>query len=135
VHYDHARLAPRHRHQPGHRAVRRLLREGQGFELRLVPGVAEPWWAIGLSAFGTAVDIGDYTAVAGGSYRFGLSQLAQWWLGISVGWFLVSFFVIVPAYRSGVFTNAEWLEFRFGPAAPVLAVLINTISRAARPRR
>ena len=89
-----------------------------------------PWWAIGLSAFGTAVDIGDYTAVAGGSYRFGLSQLAQWWLGISVGWFLVSFFVIVPAYRSGVFTNAEWLEFRFGPAARVLAVIINTISRA-----
>jgi solute:Na+ symporter, SSS family len=89
-----------------------------------------PWWAVGLSAFGTAVDIGDYTAVAGGSYRFGLSQLAQWWLGISVGWFLVSFFVIVPAYRSGVFTNAEWLEFRFGPAARVLAVIINTISRA-----
>jgi solute:Na+ symporter, SSS family len=89
-----------------------------------------PWWAVGLSAFGTAVDIGDYTAVAGGSYRFGLSQLAQWWLGIAVGWFLVSFFVIVPAYRSGVFTNAEWLEFRFGPAPRVLAVLINTLSRA-----
>ena len=89
-----------------------------------------PWWAIGLSAFGTAVDIGDYTAVAGGSDRFGISQLAQWWLGISVGWFLVSFFVIVPAYRSGVFTNAEWLEFRFGPASRVLAVIINTISRA-----
>jgi solute:Na+ symporter, SSS family len=89
-----------------------------------------PWWAVGMSAFGTAVDIGDYTAVAGGSYRFGLSQLAQWWLGISIGWFLVSFFVIVPAYRSGVFTNAEWLEFRFGPLARVLAVLINTLSRA-----
>jgi solute:Na+ symporter, SSS family len=89
-----------------------------------------PWWAIGLSAFGTAVDIGDYTAVAGGSYRFGVSQLAQWWLGIAVGWFVVSFFVIIPAYRSGVFTNAEWLEFRFGPASRVLAVLINTISRA-----
>jgi len=89
-----------------------------------------PWWAVGLSAFGTAVDIGDYTAVAGGSYRFGLSQLAQWWLGISIGWFLVSFFVVVPAYRSGVFTNAEWLEFRFGPAARVLAVVINTLSRA-----
>src|SRR5213076_2743017 len=25
-----------------------------------------PWWAIGLSAFGTAVDTGDYVAVAGG---------------------------------------------------------------------
>jgi SSS family solute:Na+ symporter len=88
-----------------------------------------PWWAIGLSAFGTAVDIGDYTAVAGGSYRFGMSQIAQWWLGIAIGWFVVSFFLIMPAYRCGVFTNAEWLEFRFGPLARVLAVIINTISR------
>ena len=32
-------------------------------------------------------------------------------------------------YRSGVFTNAEWLEFRFGPAARLLAVLINIQSR------
>jgi SSS family solute:Na+ symporter len=89
-----------------------------------------PWWAIGLSAFGTAVDIGDYTAVAGGSYRFGIVQIAQWWLGIAIGWFVVAFFLIIPAYRSGVFTNAEWLEFRFGPGSRVLAVIINTISRA-----
>ncbi len=88
-----------------------------------------PWWAIGLSAFGTAVDSGDYVAIAGGSYRFGLSQLTQWWLGIAVGWFVLSFFVIVPMYRSGVFTNAEWLEFRFGPATRLLAVFINLQSR------
>jgi len=84
-----------------------------------------PWWAIGLSAFGTAVDTGDYVAVAGGAYRFGLSQLAFWWLGLALGWFILSFFVIRPIYRTGMFTNAEWLEFRFGRAARVLAVLIN----------
>ena len=50
-----------------------------------------PWWAIGMSAFGTAVDSGDYVAIAGGSYQFGLSQLSQWWLGISIGWFLLAF--------------------------------------------
>ncbi len=88
-----------------------------------------PWWVIGLSAFGTAVDSGDYVAVVGGAYEFGLSQLSQWWLGISLGWIILSFFVIVPMYRSGVFTNAEWLEFRFGPAARLLAVLINIQSR------
>jgi len=88
-----------------------------------------PWWAIGLSAFATAVDSGDYVAVAGGSYRFGISQLSQWWLGIAVGWMILSFFVIIPMYRSGVYTNAEWLEFRFGPAARVIAVLINLQSR------
>lgn len=88
-----------------------------------------PWWAIGLSAFGTAVDSGDYVAIAGGAYQFGLSQLSQWWLGIAIGWFVLSFFVILPMYRSGVFTNAEWLEFRFGPAVRVMAVLINIQSR------
>lgn len=88
-----------------------------------------PWWVVGLSAFGTAVDSGDYVAIAGGSYKLGLSQLSQWWLGIATGWIVLSFFVIVPMYRSGVFTNAEWLEFRFGPGVRLLAVLINVQSR------
>lgn len=88
-----------------------------------------PWWVIGLSAFGTAVDSGDYVAIVGGGYEFGFSQLSQWWLGIAIGWMVLSFFVIVPMYRSGVFTNAEWLEYRFGPTARVVAVLINIQSR------
>lgn len=88
-----------------------------------------PWWMVGLSAFGTAVDSGDYVGIVGGSYNLGLSQLTQWWLGIAVGWMVLSFFVVVPMYRSGVFTNAEWLEFRFGPTARLLAVLINIQSR------
>ncbi len=88
-----------------------------------------PWWAVGLSAFSTAVDSGDYVAIAGGAYRFGLSQISQWWLGIAIGWFVLSCFVIVPMYRSGVYTNAEWLEFRFGPATRIMAVLINLQSR------
>ena len=27
-----------------------------------------PWWVVGLSMFATAVDSGDYVAVAGGAY-------------------------------------------------------------------
>jgi SSS family solute:Na+ symporter len=88
-----------------------------------------PWWAIGLSAFGTAVDSGDYVAVAGGAYRFGISQLAFWWIGLPAGWFVLSFFVLRSMYRTGMYTNAEWLEFRFGPVVRVLAVVINVQSR------
>lgn len=102
--------------------------KGQSFDWYLA-AKSMPWWVIGLSAFGTAVDSGDYVGIVGGSYNLGLSQLAQWWLGIAVGWTVLSFFVIVPMYRAGVFTNAEWLEFRFGPAARILAVLINVQSR------
>ena len=102
--------------------------KGESFDWYLA-AKSMPWWMIGLSAFGTAVDSGDYVGIVGGSYKLGISQLAQWWLGIAVGWTVLSFFVIVPMYRSGVFTNAEWLEFRFGPAARLLAVLINVQSR------
>ena len=102
--------------------------KGESFDWYLA-AKSMPWWVIGLSAFGTAVDSGDYVGIVGGSYTLGLSQLSQWWLGIAVGWMVLGFFVIVPMYRCGVFTNAEWLEFRFGPAARVMAVLINVQSR------
>ncbi len=105
------------------------VREKQGSFDWYLAAKSMPWWAIGMSAFGTAVDSGDYVAIAGGSYQFGLSQLSQWWLGISIGWFLLAFYVILPMYRSGVFTNAEWLEFRFGPSVRIMAVLINLQSR------
>ena len=55
-----------------------------------------PWWIVGLSAFATAADAGDYVALAGGSYSFGMSNITAWWLGLPIGWFLVSSFIYVP---------------------------------------
>ena len=83
-----------------------------------------PWWIVGLSMFATAVDSGDYVAVVGGAYTFGLSNLTAWWLGIPIGWFIVSYAVFLPLYRSGMFTNAEYLEYRFGPGVRVMGALI-----------
>ena len=83
-----------------------------------------PWWIVGLSMFATAVDSGDYVAVVGGAYTFGLSNLTTWWLGIPIGWFIVSYVVFLPLYRSGMFTNAEYLEYRFGPGVGVMGALI-----------
>ena len=83
-----------------------------------------PWWIVGLSMFATAVDSGDYVAVVGGAYKFGLSNLTSWWLGIPIGWFVVSYFVFLPLYRGGMFTNAEYLEHRFGPTVRLLSALI-----------
>lgn len=89
-----------------------------------------PWWMVGLSMFATAVDSGDYVAVAGGAYDQGLAFISAWWLGIAVGWCLVSFIIFVPMYRAGMFTNAEYLESRFGPVARVISVLIQIQTRA-----
>ena len=47
-----------------------------------------PWWIVGLSMFATAVDSGDYVAVVGGAYNYGLTNLTAWWIGLPLGWFL-----------------------------------------------
>ena len=83
-----------------------------------------PWWMVGLSMFATAVDSGDYVAVVGGAYTFGLSNLTTWWLGLPIGWLVAAYFVFLPLYRGGMFTNAEYLEYRFGPAARLLSAFI-----------
>ncbi|MCB9384874.1 MAG: hypothetical protein H6509_09670 [Bryobacterales bacterium] len=83
-----------------------------------------PWWIVGLSLFATAVDSGDYVAVVGGSYNFGLQNIAAWWIGMPVGWFLVGWFIFLPIYRAGCFTNSEYLEQRFSPSVRLLAALI-----------
>ena len=83
-----------------------------------------PWWIVGLSMFATAVDSGDYVAVAGQAYRDGMSYISAWWLGISIGWLVVAYVVLPPIYRTGMFTNAEYLEYRFGPVARLISVFI-----------
>jgi SSS family solute:Na+ symporter len=88
-----------------------------------------PWWMVGLSLFATAVDSGDYVAVIGGAYQYGISNISTWWLGLPLGWFIVSYVVILPIYRSGMFTNAEYLEYRFGPATRCLSAFIQLQSR------
>ena len=88
-----------------------------------------PWWMVGLSMFATAVDSGDYVAVVGGAYTFGLSNLATWWLGLPIGWMVAAYFVFLPLYRGGMFTNAEYLEYRFGPGARLLSAFIQIQNR------
>ncbi len=95
----------------------------------LLAAKALPWWMVGLSMFATAVDSGDYVAVVGGAYTFGLSNLTTWWLGLPIGWFVAAYFVFLPLYRGSMFTNAEYLEYRFGPAARLLSAFIQIQSR------
>ncbi|MDP6468269.1 MAG: hypothetical protein QF918_11050 [Pirellulaceae bacterium] len=87
-------------------------------------GKGLPWWIVGLSMFATAVDSGDYVAVAGAAYRNGMSYISPWWLGLTIGWITVAYVVLLPMYRTGMFTNAEYLEYRFGPVTRIISVLI-----------
>ena len=87
------------------------------------------WPAVGLSLFATAIDSGDFVAVVGGAYQYGIAYLSTWWLGIPVGWLLATGVILVPVYRAGFFTNAEYLEARFGPGMRLLGALVQIQQR------
>ena len=87
------------------------------------------WPAVGLSLFATAIDSGDFVAVVGGAYTYGISYLTTWWLGLPIGWLLLTSAVLVPVYRSGFFTNAEYLEARFSPGVRLLGALVQIQQR------
>jgi SSS family solute:Na+ symporter len=83
-----------------------------------------PWWVVGLSLYATAIDSSDIVADSGGAYRHGMSLYVLNWVGTVAGWFLMAHFIALPMYRTGMYTNAEYLEARFGPVARGLSVLV-----------
>ena len=82
------------------------------------------WWVVGLSLYATAIDSSDLVADSGGTYVLGFSYFVTNWVGVVVGWVLAAHFIVLPMYRAGMYTNAEYLEARFGPAARVLSALV-----------
>ena len=88
-----------------------------------------PWWMIGLSLYSTAIDSGDLVADSGGTYAVGLSYLVTNWVGVTAGWFLLAHRIAIPMYRAGMYTNAEYLEARFGLGARVISALVQALYR------
>ncbi len=92
---------------------------------------ALPWWAIGLSMFATNVDNADLVAVTGSVYREGLHIITVYALGSAAGGILAAFFITPAIYRAGFYTNAEYLEARFGPSTRLLSALIQLQYRSS----
>ncbi len=83
-----------------------------------------PWWIVGLSLYATAIDSSDLVADSGGTYSLGLSYFVTNWVGTVAGWVVAANFIVLPMYRAGMYTNAEYLEARFGPAARLISALV-----------
>lgn len=83
-----------------------------------------PWWIVGLSLYATAIDSSDLVADSGGTYSLGISYFVTNWVGTVAGWVLAAHFIVLPMYRAGMYTNAEYLEARFGPAARLISALV-----------
>lgn len=89
------------------------------------------WWAIGLSMFATNVDNADLVSLTGTTYNEGLHIIMVHTLGSLLGASFAAFFLVPAMSRAGQFTNAEYLEARFGPAARVLSALIQIQYRSS----
>ena len=89
------------------------------------------WWAIGWSMFATNVDNADLVSLTGTTYNEGLHIIMVHTLGSLLGATFAAFFLVPAMARGGQFTNAEYLEARFGPAARVLSALIQIQYRSS----
>ncbi|MBL59863.1 MAG: hypothetical protein CMO75_09370 [Verrucomicrobiales bacterium] len=88
-----------------------------------------PWWIVGLSLYATLVDSTDLVVDSGATYGGGVKFYLINWVGCIGGWLLLAHRIILPMYRSGMYTNAEYLEFRFGLSARVTSVLVQVLYR------
>ena len=88
-----------------------------------------PWWVIGLSLYATVIDASDLVADAGGTYAVGVSYLVTNWVGVTGGWALLANRIAIPMYRAGMYTNAEYLEARFGLAPRVVSAVVQALYR------
>jgi SSS family solute:Na+ symporter len=101
-----------------------LARGNQSSADWFLGGRSLPWWIVGVSMYATAIDASDLIADSGGTYVLGLTYFVANWVGTVVGWVLAAFFLFMPMYRAGMYTNAEYLEFRFGVSTRVLCAFV-----------
>ncbi len=92
-------------------------------------GRSLPWWMVGLSLYATVIDSSDLVADSGGTYAVGVSYLVANWVGVIGGWLLLAHCIAVPMYRAGMYTNAEYLEARFGLGARVASAVVQALYR------
>lgn len=88
-----------------------------------------PWWIVGLSLYATLVDSTDLVVDSGATYGGGVKFYLINWVGCVAGWLLLAHRITLPMYRSGMYTNAEYLESRFGLSPRIVSVLVQVLYR------
>ncbi len=101
-----------------------LGRRGQSSSQWFLAGRTLPWWLMGLSMYATAINAADLVAASGATYLMGFSYFVLNWVGVVCGWVLAGFFILVPMHRMGMYTNAEYLEARFGVGTRITSVFV-----------
>ncbi len=87
-------------------------------------GRSLPWWGLGLSIFATSLDNADVISLPGHVYNNGMHIITIFTLATVIGACLAGFYIVPFLYRAGFYTNAEFLESRFGNSLRVISALI-----------
>ena len=95
----------------------------------LVAGRKLKWWQIGIAQSADSVDAGDFIAIAGMAYLKGFTSLGYIWIGMAFGTYVLARYLAPMLYRSGVVTNAEFLEIRYTPTMRIASALIQILYR------
>jgi SSS family solute:Na+ symporter len=95
----------------------------------LLAGKRLRWWQIATAQAADAVDATDFVATTGQGFRTGLSQIGYAWWGMGIGSILLSRYITPLLYRTGVYTNAEYLELRFTPSLRIASAVIQVLYR------
>ena len=89
-------------------------------------GKALPFWAIAFSIVVSDIGALDFVAVAGNTYRYGVSAANFDWMGSMPAMVVAAFFFVPYFWRSGVFTIPEFLGRRYNAAVQILNASIWT---------
>jgi len=110
-------------------------RGGKSLSEYFLSGRSVPWWLAGISMVATTFAVDTPLAVSGFVTKHGIAGNWLWWSSVMSGILTVFFFAKLWR-RSGVLTDVEFIETRYGgrPAAALRfvraifqGVLVNTI--------
>ena len=95
----------------------------------LLAGKRLRWWQIAMAQSADAVDATDFVATTGQGFRTGLSQIGFAWWGMGIGSILLSRYIAPLLYRTGVYTNAQYLELRYTPSLRIASAVLQVLYR------
>jgi len=95
----------------------------------LLAGRRLRWWQIATAQSADAVDATDFVAVSGQGYLVGIAQIGFAWWGMGIGSILLSRYIAPLLYRTGVYTNAEYLELRYTPSLRIASAVLQAFYR------
>jgi len=95
----------------------------------LLAGRKLRWWQIAIAQSADAVDATDFIATTGQGYRTGFAHFGYAWWGMGIGTILLSRYIAPLLYRTGVYTNAEYLELRFNAPLRIMSAAVQVLYR------